>query len=82
MRKHMTFDIETGETKIEDIPAHLGGLEGRELLEQLVHDCPECRAARARGERPLIVEGSPPAKRDLLRNRRPRWRTFKRNVRR
>lgn len=52
-------------------------------LEQVMHDCPECRAARARGETPLVVTNqSMPAKRDVIRDRRPRWRKLKRTARR
>jgi hypothetical protein len=59
------------------------------LLEQLMHDCPECQAARARGETPIFGTGedllrqqpSGPV-RDIIRDKRPRWRTLKRNARR
>jgi hypothetical protein len=63
--------------------------EARALMEQLIHDCPECRAARARGEEPMIFEGPLPTPRpEELRRarglfaRRPRWRAMKRAGRR
>jgi hypothetical protein len=31
------------------------GVDPMEFLEQVMHDCPECQAARARGEEPKIV---------------------------
>ena len=76
----MTFDKTTGKATIEDIPAHLAHLEGQELMEALVDDCPECRAARERGEVPTFGIGD--EFRDLIRGRRPRWRNLKRYVRR
>ena len=52
-------------------------------IEKVMHDCPECRAARARGETPIVITpDSLPAKRDVVRDRRPRWRTLKRRARR
>jgi hypothetical protein len=30
-----------------------------QLLEEALHDCPECRAAMARGEVPTMVDGDP-----------------------
>ena len=53
-------------------------------LQQLMHDCPECRAAMARGEQPIIVSGGElEAEMAAMRRRRARkpvmrWRTQKR----
>ncbi|HEY5944096.1 MAG TPA: hypothetical protein VIV40_01330 [Kofleriaceae bacterium] len=80
MRKHVMIDLKTGETKIEDMREEVSP---REALEQIMHDCPECRAARARGEVPTFGDGDPlPVLRDVIRDRRPRWRDIKRRVRR
>jgi hypothetical protein len=46
-------------------------------IHALLDDCPECRAARARGEEPIVMS---PSRWDRF--RQPRWRTFKRKVRR
>ncbi len=40
-------------------------------IEDMIHDCPECRAAMARGERPRIEHGPPRFA------KRPRWRSMK-----
>jgi hypothetical protein len=83
MRKqHVTLDTTTGETKIEDIPPHLAHLEGQALMEALMHDCPECRVARERGETPTFGTGEDLARmaRDIIRGRRPRWRNLKRRA--
>ncbi|HUS27430.1 MAG TPA: hypothetical protein VMZ53_02945 [Kofleriaceae bacterium] len=49
---------------------------------QLIHDCPECRAAMERGEKPTFLD--PPqverANRHGLFRRRPRWRDLKRTA--
>ena len=79
MRKHITIDTTTGETKTEDVPQHLASASPRQMLEQLMDDCPECRAARARGEEPLFIDVPPPP-RDIIRGRRPRWRKLKRTA--
>jgi hypothetical protein len=46
-------------------------------IDAMLDDCPECRAARERGEQPLVVAMPPAWKR-----RQPRWRDLKRYVRR
>ena len=57
--------------------------------EQMMHDCPECRAAMARGEKPSLGLGLRPApfaaqavadrmNRHGLFRKRPRWRHLKR----
>jgi hypothetical protein len=49
-------------------------------LEQLMHDCPDCQAARARGEVPQIMTMPMPPRqrgRGIDRFRRPRWRDLK-----
>jgi len=66
------FDQATGQVIIaEEIPE---GVSPEEFLEQVMHDCPECQAARAAGEQPVIIK--PPKPRRFA--RRPRWRTMKR----
>jgi hypothetical protein len=84
--KHVVTDMRTGEiTKIEDIPADV---DIDAYLRQQVHDCPECRAAWERGERPHVVtrreldEILRDARRQRVLSRRPRWRTLKRHARR
>lgn len=54
--------------------------DARKMLEHAMDDCPECRAARARGETPMFGDGAPPfrARRGIDRFKRPRWRTLKR----
>lgn len=53
MTKH-TFRTPTEEITIEpiDVPP---GADPQEVIMKLLHDCPECRAAMARGEQPQIV---------------------------
>ncbi|HEV7554549.1 MAG TPA: hypothetical protein VGO00_03780 [Kofleriaceae bacterium] len=46
-------------------------------INAMLDDCPECRAARERGEQPHVVSMPPAWKR-----RQPRWRDLKRHVRR
>lgn len=83
MHKKHTFQEGPFEYTIEEIPA---GVDPLKFFEQAVHDCPECQALMARGEKPVIVTGDdiPPALRPsgLDRFRRPRWRDLKRRVRR
>ena len=74
-RYHMVFDRRTGQTKTEVIP---DGVDARAFLEQAMHDCPDCRALRAQGEPPGKIVDVVPAKRDIIRGRRPRWRKLKR----
>ena len=82
MKRHMRFGNQ--EITIEPIEVPDGEVfDPTAWLEQVMHDCPECRAARARGETPIVVTpDSPPAKRDVIRDRRPRWRDLKRRTRR
>lgn len=83
MRPQKPIDALFDDITIEPVPAELAHLPPAEMLERLMDDCPECRAARARGEVPTIVELTPqPAKRDVIRHRRPRWRTLKHRARR
>jgi hypothetical protein len=77
MWKHAKTDLTTGEMTIEDVPEHLAKLPPNEMIEAIIHDCPECRAERARGEQPLLMQ---PARRDVIRDRRPRWRKLKRRA--
>jgi Zn-finger nucleic acid-binding protein len=83
--KHVITDMKTGKIlKMEDVPADVD-LEA--YLKQQVHDCPECRAAWDRGERPKIVTRAEldnelrAARRQRVSLRRPRWRTLKRHAR-
>ena len=46
-------------------------------IHALLDDCPECRAARERGEEPIVMS---PSAWDRFRS--PRWRDLKRHVRR
>ena len=47
-------------------------------MEELLHDCPECRAAMARGEVPHVEHpGRFTAARPLRFAKRPRWRSMK-----
>jgi hypothetical protein len=82
MRKH----IRVGNTEVTIEPIHVPEGEAFDpaaALEKIMHDCPECRAARDRGEQPQIFDlASLPAKRDVIRDRRPRWRKLKRKARR
>lgn len=81
MRLHMITDIRTGETKVERIPDD-APTDPVELMQQLVHDCPECRALRARGEEPVVIDGRAISRTHSVFRRRPRWRDLKRKVRR
>ena len=54
-KQHVVINIITGETKIQDI--EVDPTSGASLMEQLIHDCPDCRAALARGEQPLMGTG-------------------------
>lgn len=66
MRKHVVIDRATGKVIREtDAPA---GVDLQTLLEQEVHDCPECRAATERGEQPIFGK---------IFAKRPRWRALK-----
>jgi hypothetical protein len=85
LMKHVVTDRRTGEiTKIEDIPADV---DIEAYLREQVHDCPECRAAWERGERPQVVTRREldkilrNVKRERIALRRPRWRNLKRYVR-
>src|SRR5438046_2309329 len=33
--------------------------DAERVMQQAVHDCPDCRAARARGEQPIVTGGHP-----------------------
>jgi hypothetical protein len=79
MRYHMVHDLITGETRLEPMKATTDA-EARAELQALIDDCPECQAARARGEVPQIV--SVPRVPMRERFRRPRWRNLKRRVQR
>jgi hypothetical protein len=89
MLKHVVIDRTTGEIiKEEPIPADV---DIEAYLKQQLHDCPECRAAWERGERPTMVG---PEELEQARAwyrtmavderhraalaRRPRWRDLKR----
>lgn len=53
-------------------------LDPEALMRQVLHDCPECRAAMEAGEVPRIVTFDPRPPRPHPFARRPRWRTRKR----
>jgi hypothetical protein len=55
MRRHIVQDLVTGRIELRELwPGE--GSSTHELLLAATHDCPECQAARARGEEPVIVE--------------------------
>jgi hypothetical protein len=78
MRKHIVTDLMGNVLKVEDMPTDI---DPAEYLRQQVHDCPECRAALERGEKPIWAT---PADLELVNRRRPRrdkpdrWRKRKR----
>ena len=45
------------EYEIEQIPE---GVDPHEFLQHAMDNCPDCQAARARGEKPVIQYGAPP----------------------
>lgn len=73
MRYHMLINTKTGETTMEPMAATTDD-EARTELDAIVDNCPECQAARARGEVPIKGTGVPPW------FKRPRWRDLKRRV--
>ena len=79
MRKHVVMDRLGNVVKIEDMPADV---DAEAYMKQVLHDCPECRAAMERGEPPTLVLGheiaARPAPRRRLFAKLPRWRTRKR----
>ena len=81
MRYHMITDLRTGEIRTEEIPDDAPS-DPKELMEQLMHDCPECRALRARGETPVVVDVEAMRGTRNVFRRRPRWRDLKRTARR
>lgn len=56
------------------------GLTPEEALAQTIHDCPECQAARERGEAPENVEIAVLRPDRSVLRRRPRWRHLKHRV--
>lgn len=82
MLKHVVIDRTTGRVlSVEDEPGATD-IDPQAYIRGKLHDCPECRAAMARGEVPQIVgpeeiaEAVEAARRRGF-ARRPRWRTFK-----
>jgi hypothetical protein len=52
-KHHAVFDRTTGELiSMEPIPDDVDPIE---FFRRQIHDCPECRAARERGETPIII---------------------------
>ncbi len=51
-RWHVVQNLVTGEVTKEEVPE---GVDVEEFLRERMHDCPECQAARARGEVPHVV---------------------------
>jgi hypothetical protein len=112
--KHIIFDSETGEIKLQgrdqqrythdeieraERKAKRGDAGAQALLDNselpdpvggvvdwpsLLHDCPECRAAMARGEKPVVMTGSEVEHAARIRGRvfgrRIRWRRLKRRA--
>ncbi|MGE0871264.1 MAG: hypothetical protein AB7P03_22075 [Kofleriaceae bacterium] len=39
-----------------DMSNDFEGLSPAELMRKMIHDCPECRAAMARGEQPIMID--------------------------
>ena len=76
----MTVKHPYAETIVERID--LEGMTPEEALAQAVHDCPECKAARERGEAPENVEVAVLRPDRSVLRRRPRWRHLKRTARR
>jgi hypothetical protein len=72
--KHVVVDPLFGEIEIEAVPA---GVDPLEHLQRTMDDCPECQAARARGEVPQFGMLSPPARKQRF-PRPMRWRKRKR----
>ncbi|HEX5064054.1 MAG TPA: hypothetical protein VFV99_31975 [Kofleriaceae bacterium] len=77
----MKFNTLTHEITVE--PLHVE--EGEDLAaahQRIIDNCPECQAARARGEPPVTLTGEQlraqmRPRRDIIRDRRPRWRDLK-----
>lgn len=70
----MRYHVKIGATGIEYSVEPMKARTTREAIAELEHlmdDCPECQAARARGEVPLAIPGPG-------RWQRPRWRELKR----
>lgn len=80
MPRHIRSDKLFEQITVEPIEIAEGEIfDPAAYLQKVMHDCPECRAALARGEKPLVhTNVSRPAKRDVIRDRRPRWRDLKR----
>lgn len=78
------IEIDSPELKVERIELEDGeAFDPNALIEQVMHDCPQCRAMRELGEEPLIAFGEDLfPKRDVIRKRRLRWRNLRRSVRR
>jgi len=85
----MKFNTLTGEITVE--PLHVAeGEDPAAAFQRVLDDCPECKAARARGEKPQVhsgeelrafMNGGVRPRRDIIRDRRPRWRDLKRGKR-
>jgi len=77
----MKFNTLTHEITVE--PLHVAeGEDPAAALQRVIDDCPECQAARARGESPVSLTGEQilaqlRPRRDIIRDRRPRWRDLK-----
>jgi hypothetical protein len=72
----VSIDLTTGQVTTRDIEVP-DGADPREVLQQAMHDCPQCQAARAAGEVP-IAHGGDIRDRHRIFTKRPRWRTRKR----
>ena len=81
MYHHIKFNKLTHETTVE--PLHVAdGEDPVAAFQRVLDDCPECQAARARGEKPIAMSGDQLPEelrpREIIRDRRPRWRDLKR----
>ena len=54
-----TFVVDGFEYTIEPLPVSpdASADELDAAMQQVIHDCPECRALRARGEEPMMISG-------------------------
>jgi hypothetical protein len=83
MRYHVKIDTRTGHMVTEPMKGTTDE-ELRQEFQQMIDDCPECRAAIARGELPAaIARGEQPIvevdpKKAARFFKRPRWRDLRR----
>jgi hypothetical protein len=73
---------EAAEAELHNMTVGDSEADPHEVMEQLMHDCAECRALRARGETPIIFDAETMRGARGVFRRRPRWRHLKRIARR